>query len=213
MKMILGVVLSVVLFVIWCLQRPDGNSNSDSTIELQTAFQTTISTLINATGVIKPKTGAEIKVGSRVSGVVKTLYVDIGNSVETGQLLAQLVGTEIRSEVVAMEMLPEDKNLTTIQNNINKFEEIISTILESERINLHDMAVNSTECNLDELIRDCIALNKNSKPDIKFFNLGQGLSLHADQGLIKLLLHNIIENALLSYMGVALKQRVRVREG
>jgi HlyD family secretion protein len=45
---------------------------------------------VKATGVIKPRVGAEVKVGSRISGVVKRLYVQIGDSVSPGQLLAEL---------------------------------------------------------------------------------------------------------------------------
>ncbi|MDP9193376.1 MAG: efflux RND transporter periplasmic adaptor subunit [Acidobacteriota bacterium] len=45
---------------------------------------------VKATGVIKPMIGAEVRVGSRVSGVVSRLFVRIGDRVEKGQLLAEL---------------------------------------------------------------------------------------------------------------------------
>lgn len=45
---------------------------------------------VKATGVIKPMIGAEVRVGSRVSGVVRRLFVRIGDRVEKGQLLAKL---------------------------------------------------------------------------------------------------------------------------
>ena len=45
---------------------------------------------VKATGVIKPRVGAEVRVGSRISGVVKRLHVQIGDSVTQGQLLAEL---------------------------------------------------------------------------------------------------------------------------
>jgi len=47
-----------------------------------------------ATGIIKPGVGAEVRVGSRVSGIVKQLYVNIGDQVEKGQLLGELDRTE-----------------------------------------------------------------------------------------------------------------------
>jgi HlyD family secretion protein len=49
-----------------------------------------IGSVVKATGVIKPRVGAEVKVGSRISGVVKRLYVQIGDTVRQGQLLAEL---------------------------------------------------------------------------------------------------------------------------
>ena len=45
---------------------------------------------VKATGVIKPRVGAQVRVGSRISGVVRRLYVQTGDSVANGQLLAEL---------------------------------------------------------------------------------------------------------------------------
>lgn len=47
-------------------------------------------TTVKATGVIKPMIGAEVRVGARVSGIVRRLYVRIGDVVQKGQLLAEL---------------------------------------------------------------------------------------------------------------------------
>ena len=49
-----------------------------------------IAAQVKATGVIKPRVGAEVRVGSRISGVVKRLHVQIGDTVARGQLLAEL---------------------------------------------------------------------------------------------------------------------------
>ncbi len=49
-----------------------------------------ISSVVKATGVIKPMVGAEVRVGSSVSGVVSRLFVRIGDRVEKGELLAEL---------------------------------------------------------------------------------------------------------------------------
>jgi RND family efflux transporter MFP subunit len=51
--------------------------------------------VVTATGVIKPRSGAEVRVGSRVSGVVRRLFVRIGDRVEKGRLLAELDGLEL----------------------------------------------------------------------------------------------------------------------
>ena len=49
-----------------------------------------VGTVAKSTGVIKPMVGAEVNVGSSVSGVVMRLLVQIGDQVEKGQLLAEL---------------------------------------------------------------------------------------------------------------------------
>lgn len=46
--------------------------------------------VVKATGVIKPMIGAEVRVGSRVSGVVRRLYVRVGDVVPAGAALAEL---------------------------------------------------------------------------------------------------------------------------
>jgi RND family efflux transporter MFP subunit len=57
----------------------------------------TIGSSVKATGVVKPRIGAEVKVGSRVSGVVSRLHVRIGDAVARGQLLAELETRELRA--------------------------------------------------------------------------------------------------------------------
>lgn len=57
-----------------------------------------------ATGVLRPEIGAEVRVGSRVSGVLEELHVTVGDTVRRGQLLAVLDPTEFearRAEIVA----------------------------------------------------------------------------------------------------------------
>lgn len=49
-----------------------------------------IAHFVKATGVIRPRVGAEVRVGSRASGVVTRLYVRIGDRVTKGQVLAEL---------------------------------------------------------------------------------------------------------------------------
>lgn len=51
-----------------------------------------------ATGVIRPRVGAEVTVGSRVSGILRRLYVTVGDRVERGQLLAELDRVEFETQ-------------------------------------------------------------------------------------------------------------------
>ncbi|MCE7991333.1 MAG: efflux RND transporter periplasmic adaptor subunit [Roseivirga sp.] len=49
-----------------------------------------IGTYVLATGIVKPQTGAEVRIGAQVSGVVQKLHVSIGDRVEKGDLLAEI---------------------------------------------------------------------------------------------------------------------------
>lgn len=56
-----------------------------------------VGSIVKATGVIRPAVGAEVRVGAQVSGVLKRLNVQIGDSVKKGQLLAELQESELRA--------------------------------------------------------------------------------------------------------------------
>jgi RND family efflux transporter MFP subunit len=72
-------------------------------VDKQQARQTTrvdfskLTETVIATGVIRPMVGAEVNVGSRISGTVVNLPVEVGDGVEVGQLLAELDTTALEA--------------------------------------------------------------------------------------------------------------------
>ncbi len=77
-----------------------GNEAKSNTDVRQTARVTlgTLNERVMATGVIRPVTGAEVNVGSRISGTVVNLPVKVGERVKVGQLLAELDATALVAE-------------------------------------------------------------------------------------------------------------------
>src|SRR5262249_27554399 len=60
------------------------------------------STLVESTvaiGTVKPKVGAEVKVGSQLSGVVGELRVNVGDTVTKGEVLATLRDADWRARL------------------------------------------------------------------------------------------------------------------
>jgi RND family efflux transporter MFP subunit len=53
--------------------------------------------VVKATGVVKPMIGAEVRVGSRISGVVGRLFVRVGDTVAKGQALAELDARDLEA--------------------------------------------------------------------------------------------------------------------
>jgi len=102
-----------------------------------------LSTSVVATGVIKPMVGAEVRVGSRVSGVLKHLYVNIGDYVEKGQLLAELDPIEFQAQynqtLAALER--EKANLKYSELDLKRKSELVQKKLTSQ--NEVDIAQNS----------------------------------------------------------------------
>lgn len=65
-----------------------------------------VGTQVRATGIVKPRTGAEVRVGSQISGVVRRLFVRIGDRVRRGDALAELDDRDLaarRAEAAANE--------------------------------------------------------------------------------------------------------------
>jgi RND family efflux transporter MFP subunit len=57
-----------------------------------------IGSLVKATGIIKPMIGAQVRVGSRISGVVSRLFVKVGDRVRQGQALAELDARQLAAQ-------------------------------------------------------------------------------------------------------------------
>jgi len=76
-------------------------NNKDKTSAQQTAqvVRRDIGSTVLATGIIKPMVGAEVKVGSRISGVVKRLRANIGDYVKAGQIIAELDDAELQARL------------------------------------------------------------------------------------------------------------------
>jgi RND family efflux transporter MFP subunit len=87
-----GVTTAVVALGLTLGMRPTERARGGDVVRVA---RRDIGRVVKATGVIKPMIGAEVRVGSRVSGVVKRLFVRIGDRVEKGQLLAELDDREL----------------------------------------------------------------------------------------------------------------------
>ncbi|MEO8335444.1 MAG: hypothetical protein ABI664_10750 [bacterium] len=64
--------------------RPAQGEGENPNAQVVRVTRRDIGSVVKATGVIKPQVGAEVKVGSRISGVVDKLYVRIGDAVGKG---------------------------------------------------------------------------------------------------------------------------------
>lgn len=84
-----------VLWGVFFIAASCSGTKDETSFETVTVKRRNLSSSIQATGIVRPQTGAEVKVGSRVSGVVKDLYVKNGDAVNKGDLLATLEDSEL----------------------------------------------------------------------------------------------------------------------
>lgn len=94
---IILVLITVGVFLIRSLVSK--SSAEQSSAQTVPVVRRDIGSSVLATGIIKPMVGAEVKVGSRVSGVVKRLRAQIGDLVEAGQVIAELDDAEFKAKL------------------------------------------------------------------------------------------------------------------
>jgi HlyD family secretion protein len=73
----------------------DVRPRADGRLDVVRVVRRDLGYVVKATGVIKPMIGAEVRVGSRISGVVRRLFVRVGDRVRKGDLLAELDDREL----------------------------------------------------------------------------------------------------------------------
>lgn len=79
----------LVTFVAWLSTGTDGNVDARST-ETVTVARRPFAATVTALGAVKPRIGAEVRVGSRISGRVRRLRANVGDRVTRGQVIAEL---------------------------------------------------------------------------------------------------------------------------
>jgi len=88
--LIFGSIIAVV--ILYFIVSSFFSNSNEKTNNYTTAVVTRrdIGSSVLATGIIKPMVGAEVRVGSRVSGLVKSLHANVGDYVKKGQIIAEL---------------------------------------------------------------------------------------------------------------------------
>lgn len=102
MKLILSLLSLLIPVILWNWYGPTTTVEANSAFAVQTVTRAPISEVVNATGVIKPRNGAEVRVGSRISGVLEKLLVDVGDAVEAGDLLAELDDSDLQLNLIVL---------------------------------------------------------------------------------------------------------------
>jgi macrolide-specific efflux system membrane fusion protein len=90
------VVIVIALVISVSLSR-DGNGKSETAVTTAVVEKRDMGSLVQATGIIKPKVGAEVKVGARMTGKVEHLYANIGDKVKKGQVLVRLEQDDLKA--------------------------------------------------------------------------------------------------------------------
>ncbi len=74
-----------------------GNDKPENAATTAVVEKRDMGSVVQATGIIKPKVGAEVKVGARITGKVEHLYANIGDKVKKGQVLVRLEQDDLKA--------------------------------------------------------------------------------------------------------------------
>jgi HlyD family secretion protein len=152
---ILGIVLILACLGVAQWMRV-GTAHSQQNLGNQEVARVTrrdIGTVAKATGVIKPLIGAEVNVGSSVSGVVMRLFVQIGDHVRKGQLLAEVDsrGLKARRDADAAALQVAQANLDYAQVDLGRKRQLSEAqIIARSELDLAEKAFEVAERQRDQ---------------------------------------------------------------
>ena len=92
-------VVLIAAAALWFQRQQPETASAPAAFKTAKVVRESLSREVIATGVIRPVVGAEINVGSRVSGIVRSLPVKVGDVVEAGDLLVELDPTPFEAIV------------------------------------------------------------------------------------------------------------------
>ena len=92
-----GSAIMVIAIIAFVTHSRAGNDKSESAVTTAVVEKRDMGSLVQATGIIKPKVGAEVKVGARITGKVEHLYANIGDRVKKGQILVRLEQDDLKA--------------------------------------------------------------------------------------------------------------------
>jgi RND family efflux transporter MFP subunit len=101
-------------------------ANKEVNFQTETVKRRDIASSVQATGVIRAKIGAEVKVGARISGKVEKLYANIGDVVKKGQVIARLEQEDLQAKVneTKMNLKVADANLDLSQKSLKRMQNL-----------------------------------------------------------------------------------------
>ncbi|MFC1777234.1 ATP-binding protein [Pseudomonadota bacterium] len=115
------------------------------------------------------------------------------------RLLAD-VSHELRSPLarikVALELLPEGDKRDSIAQDIREMESLTTALLEREQIRTRSGKISSERVNLVTIAAGVIDGFNNTSPGVQLNVPPQSLSINGDEALVKILIQNLVDNAI-----------------
>ena len=126
---------------------------------------------------------------------------EVKEMLEAKQQLLLAISHELRSPLtrtkVALEFIDDEATRASILDDVGEMERLIADLLESERLNTRHSKLQRTRVDLRQLVSDVVAQDfADAQDQIKLSLTRRPLKHDLDETRIRLLLRNLIDNAL-----------------
>ena len=112
-----ALVLVGVIWLVW--SRIHASSTTAGPIVTGTVKRGDLIETVTATGSIAAQTGAQIKIGSQITGRIKHLYADVGTKVKAGDLIAELDLPDVDAQLAQVQALNASAKAKLVQQQQN----------------------------------------------------------------------------------------------
>lgn len=131
-----GAAALAVVVLVGVLATRDTSAATEVTVRLAPVARRTLSSNVQATGLVRARTGAEVKVGARISGRVERLFANVGDRVKKGAPIAKLDDRDLRARAAkaAADLAAARAQLSVVRRGARpeEIQEVAATVAQAE---------------------------------------------------------------------------------
>ena len=135
----------------------------------------------------------------QVAAAFNVMARRVGEMIDDRERLLADVSHELRSPIarmkVALEFIPQGDKRDALDRDLREMEELIAVLLEREGLRSRTGQLEGEEFDLNTVVGEVVAASGADGPGVEFVSNG-AVRIYADPALIKLLVQNLIENAV-----------------
>ena len=116
-----------------------------------------IDSVVNATGTIRLRVGSEVRVGSQLSGIVKTLNVTVGSHVRAGDVIAEIDDRPLQARLAdaTAQVEMDQATLERAEVNYRRAQELASqSLIPAQQADDLRLALQEAKAKYDKSLRD-----------------------------------------------------------
>jgi signal transduction histidine kinase len=135
----------------------------------------------------------------QVAGAFNEMASRVGEMIDDRERLLADVSHELRSPIarmkVALEFVPQGDKRDSLALDLKEMENLIAVLLEREELRSRAGRLDGENVDLDAVVGEVAAAFADQGPGVEFVSGGL-VTIHADPALMKLLIQNLVDNAI-----------------